>query len=203
MGPIRHTIVALVEDRPGVLTRVASLFRRRGFNIASLAVGHSELPNLSRMTFVVEGDEEIVEQVAKQLNKLIDVVKVSDISSEEIVARELALIKVKATAQTRAEIVQICHIFRSNIIDVAPQSLVIEVTGEEDKIDALYGMLRPFGVKEIMRTGRVAMVRGASEGRPSGKRPSPIASPVTSGGNGAETPHVEDSRSIGDDQEES
>lgn len=166
MEPLRHTIVALVQDRPGVLTRVASLFRRRGFNISSLAVGHSEQPNLSRMTFVVEGDEEIVEQVTKQLNKLIDVVKVSDISSEEIVVRELALIKVRATATTRAEIVQIVHIFRANIIDVAPASLIIEVTGEEDKIDALYQMLRPFGVREIMRTGRVAMPRGISEGRP-------------------------------------
>lgn len=166
MGDNRHTIVALVEDRPGVLNRVASLFRRRGFNIASLAVGHSEQPNLSRMTFVVDGDDDLVEQVTKQLYKLIDVVKVSDISQEEMVARELALIKVKATESTRSEIIQLVHIFRANIIDVGPSSLIIEVTGEQDKIDALYNLLKPFGVKEVMRTGVVAMVRGAAEVKP-------------------------------------
>jgi acetolactate synthase-1/3 small subunit len=165
MGEMKHTIVALVEDKPGVLTRVASLFRRRGFNISSLAVGRSEQPHLSRMTFVVEGDEDVVEQVTKQLNKLIDVIKVSDISRDDIVARELALIKVRATQTTRSEIIQLVDIFKANIIDVAPQSLIIEVTGEEDKIDALYNLLRPFGIKELMRTGRVAMIRGAAEGR--------------------------------------
>ena len=196
MEPLKHTIVALVQDRPGVLTRVASLFRRRGFNISSLAVGHSEQPNLSRMTFVVEGDEEMVEQVTKQLNKLIDVVKVSDISSDDIVARELALLKVRATASTRAEIVQIVHIFRANIIDVAPQSLIIEVTGEEDKIDALYQMLRPFGMREIMRTGRVAMTRGVTEGRQSrggARQPKqPEATPTSGGSNGADEPRSEE-----------
>ena len=196
MEPLKHTIVALVQDRPGVLTRVASLFRRRGFNISSLAVGHSEQPNLSRMTFVVEGDEDMVEQVTKQLNKLIDVVKVSDISSDDIVVRELALMKVRATASTRAEIVQIVHIFRANIIDVAPQSLIIEVTGEEDKIDALYQMLRPFGMREIMRTGRVAMTRGVTEGRQSGGRTrqpkQPEATPTSGGSNGADEPRSEE-----------
>ncbi len=161
----RHTIVALVEDRPGVLNRVSSLFRRRGFNIASLAVGKSEQPNLSRMTFVVEGDENTVEQVTKQLNKLIEVIKVSELNEDEVVARELALIRVHASASTRSEIIQLVDIFRANIVDVSSNSVVIEVTGEEDKINALYNLLRPFGIRELMRTGRIAMTRGASEGR--------------------------------------
>lgn len=165
----QHTIVALVEDRPGVLNRIASLFRRRGYNIASLAVGPSEEPSLSRMTFVVEGDEAVVEQVTKQLNKLIDVVKVSDVTNVDMVVRELALIKVKATSSTRSEIIQIVHLFRANIIDVGPESLTVEVTGEVDKIDALIGLLKPFGVREIMRTGRIATVRGAAEGRSGGR----------------------------------
>ena len=161
----RRTIVALVEDRPGVLNRVSSLFRRRGFNIASLAVGKSEQPNISRMTFVVDGDEGTVEQVTKQLNKLIDVIKVSELEEEDIVARELALIKVRATPSTRSEIIQLVDIFRANIVNVSPHSLIIEITGEEDKIDALYSLLRPFGIRELMRTGRIAMPRGGGEGR--------------------------------------
>jgi acetolactate synthase-1/3 small subunit len=163
-----HTIVALVEDRPGVLTRVASMFRRRGFNIASLAVGKSERPGLSRMTFVVNGDEGTVNQVTKQLDKLIEVIRVSDISDQEIVARELALIKVKSTAASRGEIIQIVNLFRANIVDVGAQSMVIEITGEEDKINALNDLLQPFGILEMLRTGLVAMVRGQSDGRVSG-----------------------------------
>ncbi len=161
----RHTIVALVEDRPGVLNRVSSLFRRRGFNISSLAVGKSEQPYLSRMTFVVEGDEDTVEQVTKQLNKLIEVIRVSELDEDDIVVRELALIKVHASATTRSEIMQLVDIFRANIVDVGAQSLIIEATGEEDKINALYNLLRPFGIRELMRTGRIAMSRGAPEGR--------------------------------------
>ena len=160
-----HTIVALVEDRPGVLNRISSLFRRRGFNIASLAVGRSEQPKLSRMTFVVEGDEDTVEQVTKQLNKLIEVIKVSEIQEEDVIARELALVKVHATPTTRSEIMQLVDIFRANIIDVGPRSLIIEITGEEDKINALYNLLRPFGIQELMRTGRIAISRGMTEGR--------------------------------------
>ena len=160
-----HTLVALVEDRPGVLTRIASMFRRRGFNIASLAVGKSEQPGLSRMTFVVTGDEDTVSQVTKQLDKLIEVIRVSNISSEEMVARELALVKVRATADSRAEIIQIVNLFRAGIVDVGAQSMVIEVTGEEDKISALHDLLEPFGIIEMLRTGVVAMVRGQSNGR--------------------------------------
>jgi len=156
----KHTLVALVEDRPGVLNRVSSLFRRRNFNIESIAVGHSEQPGLSRMTIVVDGATTAVEQVRKQLDKVIEVVKVIDISEEPIVARELALIKVHATSSTRSEIIQIVDIFRANIIDVAPSSLIVEVTGDTDKIDSLYNLLKRFGVKELARTGRIAMARG-------------------------------------------
>jgi len=158
----KHTLVALVEDKPGVLNRIASLFRRRGFNIQSLAVGGSEHPGLSRMTIVVVGDSAQVEQVRKQLEKLINVVKVSDITAEDMVTRELALIKVKATASTRSEIMQIVDIFRANIVDVAPGSLTVEVTGDEDKVNSLIGLLREFGVKEVSRTGRIALTRGSS-----------------------------------------
>lgn len=160
----QHTLVALVQDRPGVLTRIASLFRRRGFNIASLAVGKSELPGLSRMTFVVNGDDYTVNQVTKQLDKLIDVIRVSDISSHEMVARELALIKVETTTASRGEIIQIVNLFRANIVDVGTQSMIIEITGEEDKINALNQLLQPFGVTEMHRTGLVAMVRGQPNG---------------------------------------
>ena len=162
MANTKHTLVALVEDKPGVLNRIASLFRRRAFNIQSLAVGGSEQPGLSRMTIVVVGDSAQVEQVRKQLDKLINVVKVSDITEEDMVARELALIKVKATASTRSEIMQIVDIFRANIVDVAPGSLTVEVTGDADKLDSLLGLLRDFGVKEVSRTGRIALTRGSS-----------------------------------------
>ncbi|MDA0988401.1 MAG: acetolactate synthase small subunit [Chloroflexi bacterium] len=158
-----HTIVALVQDKPGVLNRVASMFRRRGFNISSLAVGHSETLGFSRMTFVVDGDDAIVDQVTKQLYKLIDVVKVSDISKEDVVIRELALIKVRTTPTTRPEVLQMVDIFRSNIVDVSPDSVIIEVTGDEDKVDSLLRILRPFGIREVMRTGRVGLMRGMSK----------------------------------------
>ncbi len=160
MAATKHTIVALVEDKPGVLNRVASMFRRRGFNIESLAVGHSEQPGLSRMTIVVDGATTALDQVTKQLYKVVDVVKVSDFAEAEMVARELALIKVRATAATRGEIIQIADIFRANIIDVAPDSLIIEVTGDEDKVTSLFRLLKGFGVKELSRTGRIAMARG-------------------------------------------
>ena len=145
-----------------MLNRVASLFRRRSFNIESLAVGGSEHPGLSRMTIVAIGDSAQVEQVRKQLEKLINVVKVSDITEGDMVTRELALIKVKATASTRNEIMQIVSIFRANIVDVAPSSVTVEVTGDEDKVNSLLGLLRDFGVKEVSRTGRIALTRGGN-----------------------------------------
>jgi acetolactate synthase-1/3 small subunit len=160
MATTKHTLVAIVEDKPGVLNRMASLFRRRGFNIESIAVGHSELPNLSRVTIIVNGSNAMVEQVRKQLDKLIDVVRVSDITGDNITVRELALIKVRAASATRSEIIEIADIFRANIVDVASDSLTIEITGDEDKIDSMLKLLRGFGVREIARTGRIAMVRG-------------------------------------------
>lgn len=162
MAAIKHTVIALVEDKPGVLNRVASLFRRRAFNIDSIAVGHSETKGLSRMTIVVDGANTAVEQVEKQLYKLIDVVKVTDITDKSMVARELVLIKVKVNTQTRAEIMQIVDIFRANIVDVYTDSVIVEVTGDEDKIDSLVQLFKGFGIKEMVRTGRIAMVRGAS-----------------------------------------
>ncbi len=173
MAPVEtHTITALVQDKPGVLARVAGMFSRRGFNISNLAVGHSETPSLSRMTFVVEGDEWVVEQVTKQLYKLIDVVQVYDISAESIVLRELALLKVHSNAESRPEIMQIVDIFRANIVDVTKDALVIEVTGDEEKVDALIELLHPFGLKEVMRTGRIAMSRGsATTGARKGAKP--------------------------------
>lgn len=153
-------MVVLVADRPGVLNRVASLFRRRGFNIDSIAVGHTEQPNLSRMTIVVDGAEGMVEQVRKQLGKLVDVVRISDITDDALVARELALVKVKATPANRSEIIQIVDIFRANIVDVAMDSLTVEVTGDEDKVDSLLNLLRTFGIRELSRTGSIALTRG-------------------------------------------
>lgn len=164
---MRHTVIALMEDRPGVLNHVASLFRRRNFNIESLTVGHSETSGVSRMTVVVDGDDTVVEQVSKQLYKLLHVLKVVDVTSEAAVVRELALIKVHATSATRGEIMQLVDIFRAKAVDVAADSLTIEITGQEDKVDTLISLLRPFGIKEMARTGRVAMVRGGSgNGRP-------------------------------------
>jgi acetolactate synthase-1/3 small subunit len=168
----KHTLIALMEDKPGVLNRVASLFRRRNFNIESLTVGHSETPGISRMTIVVDAAHAGIEQVEKHLYKLVNITKVSDVSHEPTVIRELALIRVHATAPTRAEIMQLVDIFRAKVVDVAAESLTIEITGPEDKVDSLVQLLRPFGIKEMVRTGRVAMVRGSNGhmDRNSGKR---------------------------------
>jgi acetolactate synthase-1/3 small subunit len=150
----KHTIVALVEDKPGVLDHMASLFRRRGFNIESIAVGHSEAPHLSRMTLVVNGANTMIEQVRKQLDKVVDVVKVSDITGDKVITRELALVKVKATSSSRSEIMQ-----------------TVEVTGDETKIDSLLNLLRGFGIKELARTGRIALTRGETSPLPVKKPP--------------------------------
>jgi acetolactate synthase-1/3 small subunit len=159
---VKHTIVALVENKPGVLNRIASKWRQRGFNIESLAVGHSEIPGLSRMTFVVDGATTDVEQVTKQLYKIIEVVKMSDLTDEDMVARELALIKVSASPTSRSAVIEVVDIFRADIIDVSPESVIVQVTGTEDKVDAIMEMLRPYGIRELVRTGRVAMTRGAA-----------------------------------------
>lgn len=159
---MRHTLVAMVEDKPGVLNRVASLFRRRNFNIESLTVGHSETPGVSRMTMVVGGDERTIEQVQKQLNKLINVIKVNDVTHDTTVIRELALIRVHTPPVRRTEVTELVNLFRAKVVDVAPDSLMIEITGTEDKVDSLVSLLHPFGIREMARTGRVAMVRGSN-----------------------------------------
>jgi acetolactate synthase-1/3 small subunit len=164
----RHILVALVEDKPGVLNRVSGLFRRRGFNIASLAVGHSETPKLSRMTLVVEGGEGVRIQAARQLRKVVGVMEVKDITATENVARELALIKLRALPKDRNDIMNVVSIFRADIIDVDIETMIIQATGDADKIEALQSMLRPFGVLEMMRTGEVAMARGAAGRRDNG-----------------------------------
>jgi acetolactate synthase-1/3 small subunit len=160
MATTKHSLVAIVQDRPGVLNRMVSLFRRRGFNIESIAVGHSEVPHLSRVSITVNGTVATVEQVRKQLDKLIDVVKVSDISGDKVTTRELALVKVKASAATRSQIIEIADIFRANIVDVASESLTVEITGDDEKIESMLKLLKGFGIREIARTGRIAMVRG-------------------------------------------
>jgi len=156
-----HTLSVLVENKPGVLSRVTGLFSRRGFNIESLAVGTCEEPDMSRITIVVIGDDAKVEQVMKQLHKLIDVIKVSDLTENERVERELALIKVNAEPGTsRAEVMQIASIFRAQIIDVGAKSVILQIIGDTEKIDALEKLLRQYGVKELVRTGRIGILRG-------------------------------------------
>ncbi|HHV98022.1 MAG TPA: acetolactate synthase small subunit [Clostridiaceae bacterium] len=156
----KHTLSVLVENHAGVLSRVAGLFSRRGFNIDSLAVGVTEDPEVSRMTIVVDGDDYVVEQVSKQLNKLVDVIKIKRLDDNDSVSRELALIKVNANATTRGEILQIVEVFRANVIDISKNTLTIEITGSLDKVAALEDMLKPFGIKEIARTGMIALERG-------------------------------------------
>jgi acetolactate synthase-1/3 small subunit len=160
---MKHTLAVLVENRAGVLSRVSSLFSRRGYNIDSLAVGVTEDPTVSRITIVVHGDDSVLEQVKKQLNKLIDVIKVSDLASEDTVGRELALFKVAADENSRAEIMQITDIFRARIVDVGPKSVIVEVTGDEDKILAIENLLQKFGIKEMVRTGKIAISRGSKK----------------------------------------
>jgi acetolactate synthase I/III small subunit len=160
---MRHTISVLVENKFGVLARISTLFAARGFNIDSLSVGETENPDVSRMTIVVKGDDRILEQVEKQLNKLVDVIKVFDFLQTQHVERDLALIKVKADKHHRSEILQIVDIFRARIIDFSTETVVIEITGDEEKIDALTNMLKPFGIKEMCRTGIIAIARGPKQ----------------------------------------
>jgi len=156
----KHAISVLVENHAGVLSRVSGLFSRRGFNIDSLAVGVTENPNVSRMTIIVDGDDYVVDQVSKQLNKLIDVIKIKQLDSTGSIRRELALIKVAATTSTRSEIIQIVGIFRANIVDVSKSTLTVEISGGIEKVAALEDMLKQFGIKEIVRTGTIAIERG-------------------------------------------
>ncbi|MCA1553444.1 MAG: acetolactate synthase small subunit [Chloroflexi bacterium] len=157
---MKHTLVALVENKPGVLVRVAGLFRRRNFNIESLTVGHTEDPSLSRMTIVVDGAHTDITQVERNLAKLVNVVGLTDLTHQPIVSRDLALIKVKADGANRSEIMQLVEIYRAKIVDVAHGSVMIEVTGTEQKVDSLVELFKPFGIVEMVRTGRIAMARG-------------------------------------------
>jgi acetolactate synthase-1/3 small subunit len=157
---MQHTLVAMVEDKPGVLNRVASLFRRRAFNIESLTVGHTDRPGISRMTIVVNSDQTDAERVMANLYKLVNVVQVDDLTALPVVSRDLALIKVIATAANRSEVMQLVDVFRARIVDVTNDSLMIEITGTEDKIEGFVEVLRPFGISEMVRTGIVAMARG-------------------------------------------
>ena len=158
---MKHTIAVIVENKSGALTRIAGLFSRRSFNIDSLSVGATENPDYSRMTITVQGDRDVLEQVIKQLSKLINVIRVSELEPGESIERELAIIKVNADKESRSEIMQIVNIFRAKIIDVSHKSMIIEVTGDEEKINAIVQLLRQFGIKEMARTGKVSMVRGA------------------------------------------
>jgi acetolactate synthase I/III small subunit len=157
---MQHTLIALVENKPGVLNRVASLFRRRNFNIESLNVGQTENPNISRMTIVVDNEAVEARKVEANLYKLVNVIDVQDVTHQPAVARDLALIKVKASPEERAEVSNLASIFRAKIVDVAADSVIVEITGTEDKIESLLELLKPIGVMEMVRTGQVAMMRG-------------------------------------------
>jgi acetolactate synthase I/III small subunit len=160
---MKHTISVIVENKPGVLQRVAGLFSRRGFNIESLAVGETEDPNVSRMTIVVEGDEQTLEQITKQLHKLIDTLKVFDLPTDQAIERELALIKVHANEKTRGEITQIVEIIGAKIVDVTDNAIIIELSAEKEKIESLQKLLEKFGIQELVRTGKIALQRGSKE----------------------------------------
>ena len=158
---MRHVLSALVHNQPGVLAQISGMLASRGFNIDSLAVGETEDPNLSRMTFVVNGDDAVLEQLRKQLDKIVPVVKVHDISSEDFVERDLMLIKVRAAAARRVEISLLVEMFRGRIVDIGFDTLMIEMSGREDKIEAFIDLMRPFGIVELARSGRIALVRGS------------------------------------------
>jgi len=159
---MEHTLVMLVEDKPGVLNRIASLFRRRAFNIESLTVGHTEHPGISRMTIVIDGNQTMVDRVTANLYKLVNVIQVADLAGTPSVSRDLALIKVSVTAINRSEVMQLVEVYRSRIVDVANDSLIVEITGDESKINSFVDVLRPFGILEMVRTGVVAMARGVN-----------------------------------------
>lgn len=156
---MRHVISALVQNVPGVLAHVSGMLASRGFNIVSLAVGETEDANLSRMTFVVVGDDAVLEQVGKQLEKIVTVVRVDDVSSQDYIERDLMMIKVAAPPGVRSEIRELTDIFRGRIVDVAPEEVTIEISGQETKIEAFIDLMRPFGIKELVRTGRIAIIR--------------------------------------------
>ncbi|QVL32497.1 acetolactate synthase small subunit [Telmatocola sphagniphila] len=164
---MRHILSALVQNQPGVLAHISGMLASRGYNIDSMAVGETETHDLSRMTFVIRGDDNVLEQVRKQLDKIVTVVKVVDISSEEHVERDLMLIKVKSSAQQRSEISLLVEMFRGRVVDITHDTLMIEISGQESKINAFIEMMRPYGIYELARTGRIALARGNSVGKES------------------------------------
>src|SRR5262245_1265138 len=178
-GRIRHVLSALVQNQPGVLAHVSGMFASRGFNIGSLAVGETEDPHLSRITVVVMGDDRLLEQVRKQLEKIVTVVKVLDISREDFVERDLMLIKIDAMPDQRAEIKALVEIYRGRIVDIGPEQLMIEISGQEKKIEAFIEAVRPYGIRELARTGRIALVRGS---RPAGTGESTTPPPAEDAG---------------------
>ncbi|MEE9200893.1 MAG: acetolactate synthase small subunit [Candidatus Brocadiales bacterium] len=157
---MKHTITAIVENKVGVLVRIAGLFSSRGFNIDSLNVGTTENPELSRLTLVVKGDAAVLEQVRKQLGKVIDVIKVTDITDKPYVERDLMLVKINVPPGKRGEVLEVVNIFRGKIVDVGPKDMIVELSGTEDKVEAMLELLRPYGIKETARTGQIAMIRG-------------------------------------------
>lgn len=187
---MKHTLIAWMRDKPGVLNRVAGLLRRRNFNIDSLQVGHSETPGISRMTFVVDGNERMVDQVIKQLRKVIDVTRVENISQKPIIVHELAMIRVKATSENRGEIIQLVNIHGGQIVDVALDSMIVQIVDSEERVNALLGLLRHFGISETARTGRVAMVRSSEPWIP------PVTTVWRAQANGADAATAKDQFSI-------
>ncbi|MFW5435407.1 acetolactate synthase small subunit [Paenibacillus apiarius] len=164
MSTTKHTIAVIVNDQPGVLQRVSGLFGRRGFNIESITVGASEEEGLSRMVIVTTGDDHLLEQIEKQLYKIIDVIKVVNLSKQPMVARELALIKVKAESHERPEVLGVVETFRASIVDIGPNTLMVQVVGDSEKIEAMVELLKPYGIREISRTGVTALIRGQANG---------------------------------------
>ena len=178
--PTLRTFIAYVEDVPGVLNRVTSLLRRRNYNIVSLTVGRTERDGVSRMTVVVEADEDAARRIEANLYKLVNVLFVEDTTKAATMVRELALVKVRADAAGRSEVMRLCDVFRARVVDVGPEALVAEITGAEDKIDGLVDVLRPFGILEMVRTGAIAMIRSAEPGTDAGKIPLSIPPPPPS-----------------------
>jgi acetolactate synthase-1/3 small subunit len=172
---MRHVISILVENEPGVLSRVSALFSGRGFNIESLNVAETLDPTISRMTLITTGNEQIIEQIIKQLNKLVNVIKVMDLTGSDFVDREMILVRVRAEATSRAEVLRILEIFRGRVVDVSPKSFTLELTGDEKKIQAVVELLTPFGILEIVRTGKVAIMRAKKDSSPTGKVQEPKA----------------------------
>jgi acetolactate synthase-1/3 small subunit len=177
----KHTLSVLVENKPGVLARIAGLFSRRGFNIDSLAVGPTEHPEISRMTIVVNVEDLPLEQVTKQLNKLVEVIKIVELEGAGSVARELLLVKVRADAETRGQVLETVQLFRAKVVDVAPDAVTVEVTGNADKLEAFLRVLEPFGVRELVQSGMVAIGRGSRSITDRTLRPVPVPAPPAAG----------------------